>query len=234
MVVYRLFWDEFSSWYLEMVKPAYQQPIDAATYKATIEFFDALLRMLHPFMPFITEELWQHLAERAEDESIMNARLPEIPNMNESLIAGFDHLKEVVAGIRTVRKQKQIKQHEPLSLEIKGAHDDSLDAVLVKMGNLSAVSIVEEKNPAAASFIVGAVEYSVPLKDKINVEEETAKLRKDLDYYTGFLAGVEKKLSNERFVSNAPEAVVAMERKKKSDAEEKLATIRAALAALGQ
>lgn len=234
MTVYRLFWDEFSSWYLEVIKPAYGTPIDGVTFKATLGFFDTLLRLLHPFMPFITEELWQHLAERAEDESIMNARLPEIPNMNESLIAGFDHLKEVVAGIRTVRKQKQIKQHEPLSLEIKGAHDDSLDAVLVKMGNLSAVSIVEEKNPAAASFIVGAVEYSVPLKDKINVEEETAKLRKDLDYYTGFLAGVEKKLSNERFVSNAPEAVVAMERKKKSDAEEKLATIRAALAALGQ
>ena len=234
MTVYRLFWDEFSSWYLEVIKPAYGTPIDGVTFKATLGFFDTLLRLLHPFMPFITEELWQHLAERAEDESIMNARLPEIPNMNESLIAGFDHLKEVVAGIRTVRKQKQIKQHEPLSLEIKGAHDDSLDAVLVKMGNLSSVSIVEEKNPAAASFIVGAVEYSVPLKDKINVEEETAKLRKDLDYYTGFLAGVEKKLSNERFVSNAPEAVVAMERKKKSDAEEKLATIRAALAALGQ
>ncbi len=234
MTVYRLFWDEFSSWYLEVIKPAYGTPIDGVTFKATLGFFDTLLRLLHPFMPFITEELWQHLAERAEDESIMNARLPEIPNMNESLIAGFDHLKEVVAGIRTVRKQKQIKQHEPLSLEIKGAHDDSLDAVLVKMGNLSAVSIVEEKNPAAASFIVGAVEYSVPLKDKINVEEETAKLRKDLDYYTGFLAGVEKKLSNERFVSNAPEAVVAMERKKKSDAEEKLATIRAALAALGR
>ena len=234
MTVYRLFWDEFSSWYLEVIKPAYGTPIDGVTFKATLGFFDTLLRLLHPFMPFITEELWQHLAERAEDESIMNARLPEIPNMNESLIAGFDHLKEVVAGIRTVRKQKQIKQHEPLSLDIKGAHDDSLDAVLVKMGNLSAVSIVEEKNPAAASFIVGAVEYSVPLKDKINVEEETAKLRKDLDYYTGFLAGVEKKLSNERFVSNAPEAVVAMERKKKSDAEEKLATIRAALAALGQ
>mgnify|MGYP005979551011 FL=1 len=234
MTVYRLFWDEFSSWYLEVIKPAYGSPIDGATYKATLGYFATLLRLLHPFMPFITEELWQHLAERADGESIMYAQLPEVPVVNEKLISGFEHLKEVVAGIRTVRKQKQIKQHEHLSLEIKGAHDDSLDAVLVKMGNLSSVTIVSEKNPTAAAFIVGAVEYSVPLKDKINVEEETAKLNKDLDYYTKFLAGVEKKLANERFVANAPEAVVAMERKKKSDAEEKLATIRAALAALGK
>ena len=234
MTAYRLFWDEFSSWYLEVIKPAYGSPIDGATYKATLGYFDTLLRLLHPFMPFITEELWQHLAERAEGESIMYAQLPKVPAVNDSLVSGFEHLKEVVAGIRTVRKQKQIKQHEPLSLEIKGAHDDSLDAVLVKMGNLSSVTIVSEKNPTAAAFIVGAVEYSVPLKDKINVEEETAKLNKDLDYYTKFLAGVEKKLANERFVANAPEAVVAMERKKKSDAEEKLATIRAALAALGK
>ena len=232
MAVYRLFWDEFSSWYLEVIKPAYGQPIDRATYDSTIHFFDMLLRLLHPFMPFITEELWQHLAERKENESIMTAQLPTAKAVDEKLVADFEHLKEVVAGIRTVRKQKQIKQAEPLALNVGADHDSALDSVIVKMGNISAINRVTEKDPAAAGFIVGKVEYSVPLEGKVNVEEEIAKLNKDLEYYTKFLAGVEKKLSNERFVANAPEAVVAVERKKKSDAEAKLATIRAALAAL--
>ena len=151
-----------------------------------------------------------------------------------ALIDGFETVKEVVAGIRTVRKQKQLPQREVLELNVKGDRDKSLDCVLVKMGNLSAIVDVEEKKPTASAFIVGATEYSVPLEGKINVEEEIAKLNKDLEYYTKFLAGVEKKLSNERFVSNAPEAVVAVERKKKADAEEKLAAIRASLASLGQ
>ncbi|MDE6392623.1 MAG: valine--tRNA ligase [Muribaculaceae bacterium] len=232
MALYRLFWDEFSSWYLEVVKPAYGQPVDKTTYNETIRFFDMLLRLLHPFMPFITEELWQHLAERKEGESIMYAQLPEPNEADARLISDFEHLKEVVAGIRTVRKQKQIPQRDALELNVQSRHDSRLDPVIVKMGNISSIVVVEEKNPAAAAFIVGKAEYSIPLADKVNVEEEVAKLNKDLDYYTRFLAGVEKKLSNEKFVANAPEAVVAVERKKKADAEEKLATIRASLAAL--
>ena len=234
MAVYKLFWDEFSSWYLEVIKPTFGQPIDSKTLDATIHFFDMLLRLLHPFMPFITEELWQHLAERKPGESIMYAQILDATEVNQKLISDFEHLKEVVAGIRTVRKQKQIAQKEALVLNVQEAHDKTLDSVIAKMGNISDITVVEEKNPAAAAFIVGKIEYSIPLDGKVNVEEEIAKLNKDLEYYTKFLAGVEKKLANERFVANAPEAVVAIERKKKSDAEEKLATIRASLASLGK
>ncbi len=233
MAIYRLYWDEFSSWYLEIVKPAYGQPIDAKTFEATCRFFDTLLRLLHPFMPFITEELWQHLAERKPGESIMTAQLPKPFSPNMEMINEFEHLKEVVAGIRTVRKQKQLPQRESLKLCVKGTHNPMLNAVLVKMGNLSEIESVEEKNPASSAFIVGATEYSIPLAGKINTEEERARLEKDLEYYKKFLGGVEKKLANEKFVANAPEAVVAVERKKKSDAEEKIAAITAALAALG-
>ena len=234
MAVYKLFWDEFSAWYLEVIKPAYGQPIDRATYEATLGFLDQLLRMLHPFMPFITEELWQHITERKDGESIMYARMPVGGNVNEALIAGFETVKEVVAGIRTVRKQKQLPNKEALELNVKGPRDKSLDCVIVKMGNVTAIEEVTEKKPTAPAFIVGATEYSIPLEGKINVEEEIAKLNKDLEYYTKFLAGVEKKLGNERFVANAPEAVVAVERKKKADAEEKLAAIRASLASLAK
>ena len=232
MAVYKLFWDEFSAWYLEVIKPAYGSPVDKATYDATLRFFDMLLRMLHPFMPFITEELWQHLAERKAGESIMYAKMPAGTEAEEKIIADFETVKETVAGIRTIRKQKQLPQKEPLELDVKGPRNADMDSVLTKMGNLTAIVEVEEKKPTASAFIVGATEYSVPLEGKINVEEELAKLNKDLEYYTKFLAGVEKKLANERFVANAPEAVVAVERKKKADAEEKLAAIRAALAAL--
>jgi valyl-tRNA synthetase len=232
MAVYKLFWDEFSAWYLEVIKPAYSSPVDKSTYDATLRFFDMLLRMLHPFMPFITEELWQHLAERKAGESIMYAKMPAGTEAEEKIIADFETVKETVAGIRTIRKQKQLPQKEPLELDVKGPRNADMDSVLTKMGNLTAIVEVEEKKPTASAFIVGATEYSVPLEGKINVEEELAKLNKDLEYYTKFLAGVEKKLANERFVANAPEAVVAVERKKKADAEEKLAAIRAALAAL--
>ncbi len=232
MAVYKLFWDEFSAWYLEVIKPAYGSPVDKATYDATLRFFDMLLRMLHPFMPFITEELWQHLAERKDGESIMYAKMPVGTEADAKIIADFETLKETVAGIRTIRKQKQIPQKEALELDVKGPRNADMDSVLTKMGNLTAIVEVEEKKPTASAFIVGATEYSVPLEGKINVEEELAKLNKDLEYYTKFLAGVEKKLANERFVANAPEAVVAVERKKKADAEEKLAAIRTALVAL--
>lgn len=229
MAVYKLFWDEFSSWYLEVIKPAYGAPIDAGTYNATLGFMDALLRLLHPFMPFITEELWQHLEERGDGESIMYAKMPDSKQVDEKIINDFETLKEIVAGIRTVRKQKQMPQREALSLNVKGNRTVDLDAVLIKMGNLSEIIDVEEKNPTASAFIVGATEYSIPLDGKVNVEEEISKLKKDLEYYTKFLAGVEKKLSNERFVNSAPEAVVALERKKRRDAEEKLAAIHASL-----
>jgi len=233
MAVYKLFWDEFSSWYLEVIKPAYGHPIDCKTYRATLDFFDILLRILHPFMPFITEELWQHLAERKDGESIMTQQLPKVTATDKELINKFEHLKEVVAGIRTIRKQRQLPNREPLALETKGSHDSTLDAVLAKMGNLTSISAAEEKSGVSASFIAGAVEYSVPLAGNVNVEEERAKLNADLKRYQGFLAGVEKKLSNERFVANAPEQVVALERKKQSDAKEKIAAIEAALKALG-
>ena len=232
MAIYKLFWDEFSSWYLEVIKPAYGKAIDRATYDSTLGFFDTLLRLLHPFMPFITEELWQHLAERKPGESIMTARLPEGNTYADPIIARFDVAKEIIAGIRTVRLKKQIPNKNELLLEVKGPHDGHLDCILIKMGNLSAIDEIAEKKPTSASFIVGSVEYSIPLESNINVEEEIKKLEADLKYQQGFLATVEKKLSNERFVANAPEKVVALERKKQSDAKEKIAAIEASLAAL--
>ncbi len=232
MAVYKLFWDEFSSWYLEVVKPAYGTPVDRATYDSTLGYFDTLLRLLHPFMPFITEELWQHLSERAEGESIMTAILPEGCRYDDPIIGRFDVLKEIIAGVRTVRLKKQIPNKNQVLLEVNGPHDDTLDAILIKMGNLSAVDQIEGKNGASAGFIVGAVEYSIPLEGNVNVEEELRKLEADLKYQQGFLATVEKKLANERFVSGAPEKVVALERKKQSDAKEKIAAIEAAIKAI--
>ena len=232
MAIYRLFWDEFSSWYLEMIKPAYQQPIDRATYEATLTYFDALLRMLHPFMPFITEELWQHLYERKEGESIMYARMPEAHPVDDEIIARFETTKQIVAGVRTVRLQKGIANKEPLTLQIIGAHDHTNDCVLTKMTNLAAIETIDEKDPAAASFRVHATEYAIPLGNNIDVEAELKKLKGELKYAQGFLKTVMGKLNNERFVQNAPEAVVAMERKKKADAEEKIKSLEESIAAL--
>ena len=232
MAIYRLFWDEFSSWYLEMIKPGYQQPIDRATYEATLTYFDALLRMLHPFMPFITEELWQHLYERKEGESIMYARMPEAHPVDDGIINRFETTKQIVAGIRTVRLQKGIANKEPLTLQIIGAHDHTNDCVLTKMTNLSAIETIDEKDPAAASFRVHATEYAIPLGNNIDVEAELKKLEGELKYAQGFLKTVMGKLNNERFVQNAPEAVVAMERKKKADTEEKIKSIEESIAAL--
>ena len=215
MAIYKLFWDEFSSWYLEMVKPAYQQPIDRKTYDATLRYFDALLRMLHPFMPFITEELWQHLYDRKEGESIMTARMPEPQPVDMEIINRFETTKLVVAGIRTIRLQKGISNKEQLTLQIIGAHDHSNDCILTKMTNLATIETIEEKDPAAASFRVHATEYAIPMSNAIDVEAELKKLEAELKYAQGFLKTVMGKLGNERFVQNAPEAVVAMERKKK-------------------
>lgn len=232
MAIYKLFWDEFSSWYLEMVKPAYQQPIDRKTYDATLRYFDAQLRMLHPFMPFITEELWQHLYDRKEGESIMTARMPEPQPVDMEIINRFETTKLVVAGIRTIRLQKGIANKEQLTLQIIGAHDHSNDCILTKMTNLATIETIEEKDPAAASFRVHATEYAIPLSNAIDVEAELKKLEAELKYAQGFLKTVMGKLGNERFVQNAPEAVVAMERKKKADAEEKIKSLEESIAAL--
>lgn len=232
MAVYKLFWDEFSSWYLEMVKPAYQQPIDRKTYDATLRYFDALLRMLHPFMPFITEELWQHLYDRKEGESIMTARMPEPQPVDMEIINRFETTKLVVAGIRTIRLQKGISNKEQLTLQIIGAHDHSNDCILTKMTNLVTIETIEEKDPAAASFRVHATEYAIPMSNAIDIEAELKKLEAELKYAQGFLKTVMGKLGNERFVQNAPEAVVAMERKKKADAEEKIKSLEESIAAL--
>ena len=232
MAIYKLFWDEFSSWYLEMVKPAYQQPIDRKTYDATLRYFDALLRMLHPFMPFITEELWQHLYDRKEGESIMTARMPEPQPVDMEIINRFETTKLVVAGIRTIRLQKGISNKEQLTLQIIGVHDHSNDCILTKMTNLATIETIEEKDPAAASFRVHATEYAIPLSNAIDVEAELKKLEAELKYAQGFLKTVMGKLGNERFVQNAPEAVVAMERKKKADAEEKIKSLEESIAAL--
>ena len=232
MAVYRLFWDEFSSWYLEMIKPGYQQPIDRATYDATLTYFDALLRMLHPFMPFITEELWQHLYERKEGESIMYARMPEAHPVDDTIIDRFETTKQIVAGVRTIRLQKGIANKEPLTLQIIGAHDHANDCILTKMTNLEAIEAIDEKDPAAASFRVHATEYAIPLGNNIDVEAELKKLEGELQHAQGFLKTVMGKLNNERFVQNAPEAVVALERKKKADAEEKIKSLEESIAAL--
>ena len=232
MAIYRLFWDEFSSWYLEMVKPAYGEPMDKATYEATLGYFDTLLRLLHPFMPFITEELWQHLQERNPGDSIMYAQLPEPAVVDSKTLDAMAHAKEVIVGVRGVRAAKNISPRDTLVLNVIGEWDDALDAVVKKLGNLSEINSGVEKDAAAATFMVGTTEFNVPLTNNIDVEAELARLNKDLDYYRGFLASVMKKLGNERFVNNAPEAVVAAERNKQKDAESKIATIEASIKAL--
>ncbi len=230
MAVYRLFWDEFSSWYLEMVKPAYQQPIDASTYKATIEFFDALLRMLHPFMPFITEELWQHIAERRDGESIMYAPMPEAGTVDSAIASSIETAKEVITGVRAVRAQKNIAPKEALELRIIGDIDAVAKPVVAKLANLSAIEVNADKDAAAASFMVGTTEFNIPLA--IDVAAEIARLEKEIAYLEGFKASVEKKLSNERFVNGAPEAVVNNERNKLADATSKIAALQTTLAAI--
>ncbi len=235
MTVYRLFWDEFSSWYLEMVKPSYGQPIDKTTYDATISFFETLLKMLHPFMPFITEELWQHIYDRKDGESIMRDKLDvAAPTENdERLVADVESVKLIVSGVRTVRNQKNIAPKEALTLQTIGENKyDAYTSVITKMANLSAINVVTEKDTTSASFMVGTDEFAVPLGDMIDTEAEIAKLEAQLKHLEGFLVGIRKKLSNEKFVANAPEAVVAMERKKLSDSEEKIAAIKESLAAL--
>ena len=233
MAVYKLFWDEFSSWYLEMVKPAYGQPIDKATYEKTLAFFETLLKLLHPFMPFITEELWQHIYDRQPGESIMTQTLVKDMPYNEALIARFEAVKEVISGIRTIRLQKNIAQKEALTLEVIGENPVAeFTPVIAKLCNLSEIKQVATKADGAAAFMVGTTEYAVPLGNLINVEEELKKLEADLKYQEGFLQSVLKKLSNEKFVSKAPANVIEMERKKQADAETKIAALKESIAVL--
>ena len=235
MTVYKLFWDEFSSWYLEMVKPAYGQPINKTTYEATLKFFENLLKMLHPFMPFITEELWQHIYERKDGESIMRDKLEISAPRGEDmkLIEDIESVKQIVAGVRTVRNQKNIANKETLSLQCVGENAlKDYDSVVGKMANLTSIDVVTEKDCTAAAFMVGTLEYAVPLGDMIDVAAEIEKMEAQLKHLEGFLAGVSKKLSNERFVANAPEAVVALERKKQSDSMEKIAALKESISSL--
>ena len=232
MAVYKLFWDEFSSWYLEMIKPAYQHPIDQATYNATLGFFDSLLKMLHPFMPFITEELWQALETRQTGESIMVQMMPKANAVNEKLMADFEKTKEIIAGIRTIRLQKNIPNKESLQLQIIGGHNADFDAVISKLCNLESLGKVTEKSPNAVSFLSGTTEYAVPMGSLINAEEEIRKMEDEIVYLEGFIQSVMKKLSNERFVQNAKPEIVEIERKKLSDAESKIASLKESIAGM--
>ena len=232
MTVYKLFWDEFSSWYLEMVKPAYGQPIDQKSYDATLRFFDALLKMLHPFMPFITEELWQQIYDRKDGESIMREKLdiPAPTAEEQKLAADIEAVKQIIAGVRTVRNQKNIAQKEQLSLQVVGKNDfEAYNDVTLKMANLDKIEVIAEKSADASSFMVGTDEFAVPLGDLIDVVAEIEKAEAQLKHLEGFLMGVRKKLSNENFVAHAPEKVVALERKKESDSVEKIAALKATI-----
>lgn len=235
MAVYRLFWDEFSGWYLEMVKPAYEQPIDRKSYEATLAFFDALLKMLHPFMPFITEELWQHIYDRKDGDSIMREQLKfSTPSNEEKNICGdIENVKQIISGVRTVRNQKNIAQKEQLTLQTVNANNyDKYNEVILKMANLDKIEVVSEKGADASTFMVGTDEFAVPLGELIDVEAEIEKAEAQLQHLEGFLAGVRKKLANENFVAHAPEMVVDLEHKKENDSLEKIAALKATIAEL--
>ena len=229
MAVYKLFWDEFSAWYLEMVKPAYQQPIDKVTYEATLQFFEELLLVLHPFMPFITEELWQSIYTRQDGESIVVQLQSKASEYDEELIVRFEKIKEIIAGIRTIRVQKNIPNKETLPLQIVGEHNSFFDLILLKLGNLRSIEHVNEKTDTSVAFLVGTTEYAIVLGNLINIEDEIKKIETEIRYLEGFLQSVVNKLSNERFVANAKPEVVDAERKKQLDAESKISTLREAL-----
>ena len=232
MTVYKLFWDEFASWYLEIVKPGYGQPVDLKTYNATLEFFEVLLKILHPFMPFITEELWQQLSKRKDGESIMMQPLPQPENFDENIIKEFETVKEIVAGIRSVRLQKNIPNKEVLKLLVNGKDNTNFYSVVKKLGNIKSIEKTAEKAPGSVSYMVGTTEYIIPTGNKVDIASEIKKLEEELAYLEGFLASVMKKLNNEKFVANAQPQVVENERKKKADAESKIASLRESIEAL--
>jgi valyl-tRNA synthetase len=233
MCIYKLFWDEFSAWYLEMIKPAYQQPIDSKTIEATTLFFEKLLQLLHPFMPFITEELYQSLKERNEGDSIMISPMPKSLAYDSKLIARFEVVKELIAAIRTIRLEKNIPNKETIELQIvSGKNDDYFNQIVIKLCNLSSINIVSEKNSGASSFLIGTTEYAVPLGNLIDVETEIKKMQDEIVYLKGFLKSVMAKLSNERFVANAKPEIVENERNKQKDAESKIKILEEGIAAL--
>nr|WP_325289025.1 valine--tRNA ligase [uncultured Bacteroides sp.] len=233
MAVYKLFWDEFSSWYLEMIKPAYGQPISKAVYDTTIGFFDNLLHLLHPFMPFITEELWQHIVDRKDGESLMVSLMVAPGKVDEAIVQQFEVVKEIISNVRSIRLQKNIAQKEALDLQAVGENPvAAFNAVITKMCNLSSIAVVEAKADGAAAFMVGTTEYAVPLGNMIDVEAEIARMEAELKHKEGFLQGVLKKLSNEKFVNNAPAAVIELERKKQADAESIIKSLKESIAAL--
>jgi valyl-tRNA synthetase len=235
MIIYKLFWDEFSGWYLEIIKPEYQKPVDKTTYDATISLFDKLLRILHPFMPFITEEIWQMIKERKDGESLMVSSMPVIKKYEKDVIEGFEEVKETVTAIRSVRKDKKIGLKEPLGLLIKADPDNyntKFLPVIIKLANLSHAGFVREKPAGSASFIAGTTEYYIPLSQETDTESERLKIIADLDYYRGFLDSVMKKLNNERFLENAPANVLELERKKRSDTEQKIKSLEELLKSL--
>jgi valyl-tRNA synthetase len=234
MSIYKLLWDDFSSWYLEMIKPTYGQPIDKATYDATITFFEDNMKILHPFMPFLTEEIWHFIAERSPEEALIVSTYPKQQHTDKAIIKTFDFASEVISGIRTIRKDKNISFKDTIELAVLNNENTStaFDEVIAKMGNLSAINYVNDAVEGAISFRVGSNEYFVPLAGAVNVAEELVKLNEELKYQQGFLTSVQKKLSNERFVNNAPEQVIAIERKKQADAEAKITSLEASIKAL--
>ena len=233
MAVYKLFWDEFSSWYLEMIKPAYGQPINKEVYETTIGFFDNLLHLLHPFMPFITEELWQHIVDRKDGESLMVSPISISAEVDTAFVQQFEVVKEIISNVRSIRLQKNIAQKETLELQVVGENPvAAFNAVIAKMCNLSAINVVAGKADGAAAFMVGTTEYAVPLGNLIDVEAEIARMEAELKHKEGFLQGVLKKLGNEKFVNNAPAAVLEMERKKQADAESIIKSLKESIAAL--
>ena len=227
MAVYKLFWDEFSSWLLEMVKPAYQQPIDKKTYDALVDIFEKMLALLHPFMPFITEELWQYLRERKNGDSLMISQMPVAEGYDSNLIERFELVKEIIAGVRTIRQEKNIPNKQSLKLIIKSMDKfgDEIESIIIKMAGLEKLSYVNEKVEGAASFLIKSIEFYIPLEGLVDADEEISKLNTELEYTRGFLASVLKKLSNEKFVSGAPAQVVEVERRKQADAESKIKVI---------
>ena len=241
MAMFKLFTDEFSGWYLEMIKPAYQAPIDRKTLEATMQIFEQLMQVIHPFMPFITEELYQHIAERKEGESIMVSTLNmEAPSAEDAkLIAEFEQLKQIVSGVRAVRQSKNIAQREPLTLEVVMAEGDTrviqcpaIGSIVCKMATLGEILYVAQKGEGSQAFLVGTNEYAVPLGNLIDAEAEIKKAEAEIARLKDFMTGIEKKLSNERFVQNAPAQVVELERKKLADAESKIAALQETVKAL--
>jgi valyl-tRNA synthetase len=236
MATYKLIWDDFCSWYLEMIKPAYQQPVDAKTLQQTVGFFEKLMKILHPFMPFLTEEIWHLLADRDENDCIMIARLPERHRINHKVLEQFNFAKDVIIAVRGLRNEKNIPMKEQLQFFVKKNHsqqaDTTFDGLASKLCNLAAIEYVEEKVANAMSFVVGSTEFYIPLTGVVDLETELKKLEDDLAYTNNFLNSVVKKLENERFVSGAPEAVVDLERKKQADAENKIKVLEEQIANL--